>query len=94
LIKQRRLTVGGTIIELVSEDPSRTAFLVQNVGDYTTWIYARKEAPTGSIWLFPHCWLYFEKDDDADKQWWIISDGGTSYVHVIEFYRKPPGWLW
>jgi len=90
LIKQRRLEVTTAIQELVSEDPGRTSFLVQNIGDSAIGgIYARKDNPHGAIYLYPHCWLYFEKVDDADKQWWIKADVGTIYyIHVVEFYRE------
>jgi len=94
LIKQHRLAVTATIAELVSEDPARTAFFIENIDDSNYFaIYARKEEAHGGIYLYPHRWLYFEKQDDADKQWFI--KGTAGYVHIVEFYREPepsPTW--
>lgn len=91
MIKQRRLTVTTSLQELVSEDPNRTSFLVQNIDDESiAGIYNRKEEPYGAIYLYPGCWLYFEKHDDADKQWWIKMDAGSGYIHVVQFYREAP----
>jgi hypothetical protein len=89
--KQRRLYLTTTIAELISEDPNRTSFIVQNVDDESVvGIYVRKEEPVGSLWLYPHSWIYFEKQDDADAQWWAKTDTGTAYVRIIEFYREAP----
>jgi len=96
LIKQFRLTLTGatTPIELVSESPGRTGLFIQHISDdYEAGIYARKENPHGGIYLYPHSWIFLEKDDDADKQWWIKGQAGL-LIHVVEFFREKPRWIW
>jgi len=75
--------------ELVNEDPRRTSFMVINFdASNNVRIYNRKEDYQGGIYVFAKSWLQFEKEDDADKQWFIKRDAGTSIVHIIEFYRE------
>lgn len=95
MIKARTLTVGTTVIEMVSEDPRRTSFFVQNLDDESkVRIYARKDNPYGAITVYPHSWISFEKEDDADKQWWTRVDTGSVDLIINEFYRQKQGWIW
>lgn len=56
----------------------------------TARLYNRKDDYQGGIYIYPKSWMQFFKDDDGDKQWFVKRDTGSSYIHVIEFYRIKP----
>jgi len=86
LIKQRKLWIDTTITELVSLDPSRKSFIVQNTDEsIDALLYTNKEEISGGLYVYPQCWLQFFKEDDADKQWFVVGGAGH-YIRILEIY--------
>jgi len=91
------VAAGAAGVELVSNDPLRESFIVQNVSDSEiVSIYNKPGKEHEGIFLYPHTWLQFFKEDEADKQWYVFSEtGGATNIHLIELYpapKKPFGW--
>jgi len=95
----RLVAAGPAGVELVSNDPNRDSFIVQNVSDSEiVSIYNKPGKEHEGIFLYPHTWIQFYKEDDAEKQWYVFSEtGGTTNIHLTELYlevKKPDPWKW
>ena len=94
----RIVAAGPAGVELVSENPRRMSFIVQNVSDSEIiCLYNKPGKEYEGIYLYPHSWLQLFEDDDADKQWYVFSiTGGATNIHLIELFpkaKKTP-WMW
>ena len=89
-VRQRRLTVTGTMQELVPADRNRTHFVVHNIDENNSVrVYQREDKAEGGIYIWPRQWIEWEKEDAAEEAWYVKCAAGASiYAHVIEFFRK------
>jgi len=92
----KKLALTVTLIELVPTSPKRKSFIVQNMNDTEVIAIYVAEEPSGvgSFFIEPGCWVQFEKDDDAAKQWWVRTVSGSGYAWITEFFEEPSGWIW
>lgn len=75
--------------ELVPANPDRVSFVVVNVdATNSARVYTREDEPDGGIYVYPRQWIQWEKQDAAHEQWFIKRDTGSSFAHVIEFFKR------
>jgi len=87
---QKLVAAGPAGVELVNANPRRNSFIVQNVSDSEiVSIYNKPGKEHEGVFLYPHTWLQFFEEDDADKQWYLFSEtGGTTNIHLTEIFTE------
>jgi len=90
LVTVRLVAAGAAGVELVSANPRRRSFIVQNVSDSEiVSIYNKPGKENEGIYLYAHTWLQFQPADEPQKQWYCYSTtGGTTNLHLIEFFEE------
>jgi len=76
---------------LVSANPRRRSFIVQNVSDSEiVSIYNKPGKENEGHYIYPHGWRqFFKEEDEGHKQWYCYSTtGGTTNLHLIEFFEE------
>lgn len=94
----RIVAAGAAGVVLVSKEPLRTSFIVQNV-DVTNAIsvYTKPGKELEGLIVQAQTWVQFEKEDDCDKKWYVVAVAGTPTLHVLEFFtekEKKKGFWW
>lgn len=91
----RIVAAGAAGVVLVSKEPLRSSFIVQNVDDTViVTIYTKPGKELEGIRLYPHTWLQFEKEDTCDLRWYVVTVAGTTNLHVLELFTEKPVRRW
>lgn len=85
------VAAGAAGVELASISQSRTRLFIQNISDSEiVSLYNKPGKEHEGIFLYPHQWVQLDVDDDCGKLWYVFSEtGGTTNIHVIEWFPDP-----